>query len=111
MPSEREYLEAYCQARGVPLPDPVVWAFFLALSLFRAAAILAGVGARARLGNASSAKAGAVRVEEGKRFGLQACGVVTSAVAVSVRRPSRRVWARACQGQRGASGIGSGLDF
>ena len=62
VPSEREYLAAYCQARGVPLPDPVVWAFFLALSLFRAAAILAGVGARARLGNASSAKAGAVRL-------------------------------------------------
>ena len=62
VPSEREYLAAYCQARGVPLPDPVVWAFFLALSLFRAAAILAGVGARARLGNASSARAGAVRL-------------------------------------------------
>lgn len=53
-------MAAYCEARGVPPPAPAVWAFFLALSLFRAAAILAGVGARARLGNAASAKASAV---------------------------------------------------
>ncbi len=61
MPSEREYLAAYCDARGVPRPPAAEWGFFLALSLFRAAAILAGVGARARQGNASSAQAGAVR--------------------------------------------------
>jgi len=44
----------YAAARGVPPPDPPALAFFLALSLFRLAAILAGVGARARQGNASS---------------------------------------------------------
>jgi aminoglycoside phosphotransferase (APT) family kinase protein len=66
VPSEREYLAAYCDARGVPRPPAADWAFFLALSLFRAAAILAGVGARARQGNASSAQAGAVR-ESGPR--------------------------------------------
>jgi aminoglycoside phosphotransferase (APT) family kinase protein len=38
----------------------VTWSFFMALSLFRAAAILAGVGARAKLGNASSARAASV---------------------------------------------------
>ena len=44
----------YAAARGIPAPDPSVRAFFLALSLFRLAAICAGVGARARQGNASS---------------------------------------------------------
>ena len=47
----------YCKARGIPQPDPVTYAFCMALSIFRGAAILAGVGARAQQGNASSAKA------------------------------------------------------
>ena len=47
----------YCKARGIPEPDPVTYAFCMALSIFRGAAILAGVGARAQQGNASSAKA------------------------------------------------------
>ena len=47
----------YCEARGIPQPDPVTYAFCMALSIFRGAAILAGVGARAQQGNASSAKA------------------------------------------------------
>lgn len=42
------------------LPAPHEWAFFMALGLFRMAAILAGVGARARQGNASSAHAAQV---------------------------------------------------
>lgn len=44
----------YCKARGVPLPDAATYSFCQALSIFRMAAILAGVGARAALGNASS---------------------------------------------------------
>ena len=57
IPSEAEIVRAYCAAAGVPRPSPRDWAFYLALSLFRAAAILGGVGARARLGNASAADA------------------------------------------------------
>ncbi|KAK9814257.1 hypothetical protein WJX72_003022 [[Myrmecia] bisecta] len=53
IPSEREYVAMYCKARGIAVPDPTTLSFFMALSLFRAAAILAGVGARAQLGNAS----------------------------------------------------------
>ena len=37
------------------------WAFYMSLSIFRLAAILAGVGARAAQGNASSAIAAQVR--------------------------------------------------
>lgn len=50
----------YCKARSIPPPDAQMWSFFMALSLFRAAAILAGVGARAKLGNASSDRAALV---------------------------------------------------
>ena len=54
-------MATYCKARGIPSPDAQTWSFFVALSLFRAAAILAGVGARAKLGNASSERAALVR--------------------------------------------------
>lgn len=54
-------MATYCKARSIPPPDPQTWSFFMALSLFRAAAILAGVGARAKLGNASSDRAALVR--------------------------------------------------
>lgn len=61
IPSEQEYIEIYCQARGIAVPDPTTYAFCQALSMFRIAAILAGVGARAQLGNASSKHAAEVR--------------------------------------------------
>ena len=50
----------YCQARGIGVPDPTTYAFCQALSMFRIAAILAGVGARAQQGNASSKHAAQV---------------------------------------------------
>ena len=50
----------YCQARGIGVPNPTTYAFCQALSMFRIAAILAGVGARAQLGNASSKHAAEV---------------------------------------------------
>lgn len=62
IPSEQEYVDVYCKARGIQPPDPHDWCFFVALGLFRMAAILAGVGARAKLGNASSAQAATVSV-------------------------------------------------
>lgn len=55
VPSEAEFVASYSSAAGIPPPEPSVMAFYVALSMFRIAAILAGVGARAALGNASSA--------------------------------------------------------
>ena len=60
IPGEAEYVQLYCQVRGIQPPSPQDWAFFVALGIFRLAAILAGVGARARQGNASSARAAEV---------------------------------------------------
>lgn len=60
IPSEQEYIQMYCQARGIGVPDPTTYAFCQALSMFRIAAILAGVGARAQQGNASSKHAAQV---------------------------------------------------
>ncbi len=61
IPSEEQLVARYAAACGIPAPDPSVRAFFLALSLFRLAGIAAGVGARARQGNASSRMAHEVR--------------------------------------------------
>lgn len=54
VPLEQEFVAAYCRQRGCAPPDKLEWTFCIALSLFRCAAIVAGVGARARMGNASS---------------------------------------------------------
>lgn len=54
IPTEQQYIQLYCQACGMPPPPARDWTFYLALSIFRAAAILVGVGARAAQGNASS---------------------------------------------------------
>ena len=54
IPTEEQYIEMYCKARGLQYPLAADWSFYLALSLFRLASILAGVGARAKAGNASS---------------------------------------------------------
>lgn len=66
LPSEQEIVAAYCRRTGRDgIPD---WNFFLAFSLFRLAAIVQGVYARALAGNASNADA----LEVGKRAGLLA---------------------------------------
>lgn len=55
IPTEPDYVAAYCLRTGRDsIPD---WPFFLAFSLFRMAAILQGVYARALQGNAASEKA------------------------------------------------------
>lgn len=55
IPTEEQYVAAYCGARGLDgIPD---WSFYLAFSFFRLAAILQGVMKRAIDGNASSTKA------------------------------------------------------
>lgn len=55
IPSEKEYVAAYCRRRGLSGIDH--WEFYLAFSFFRLAAIAQGVAKRAQDGNASSAQA------------------------------------------------------
>lgn len=52
IPSEAEYVAAYCKRRGISAIDN--WTFFLAFSFFRLAAICQGVYKRALDGNASN---------------------------------------------------------
>jgi aminoglycoside phosphotransferase (APT) family kinase protein len=60
IPTEAEYVELYCQRSGVESIGN--WAFYLAFSFFRLAAILQGVYKRALDGNASNP-------ERGRRMG------------------------------------------
>lgn len=55
IPSEQEYVEAYCARRNINAIEH--WPFYLAFSFFRLAAILQGVAKRAEAGNASSEQA------------------------------------------------------
>lgn len=61
IPTEQETIERYCKASGRDGIDD--WHVFVAFSLFRLAAIVQGVYARALAGNASNADA----LEVGKR--------------------------------------------
>jgi aminoglycoside phosphotransferase (APT) family kinase protein len=56
IPSEEEYVVAYCQRRGLSQIEH--WLFYLAFSFFRLAAICQGIAKRVQLGNASSKQAG-----------------------------------------------------
>jgi len=64
IPTEREYVEAYCRRTGRD-PDAVMahWDFYIAYNMFRLAAILQGIMKRAVDGTASSARA----LEQGRR--------------------------------------------
>ncbi|MFA7664619.1 MAG: phosphotransferase family protein [Burkholderiaceae bacterium] len=64
IPTEREYVEAYCR-RTQRDPDAVMahWDFYIAFNMFRLAAILQGIMKRAVDGTASSARA----LEQGRR--------------------------------------------
>ena len=64
VPSEEDFVSVYCDSRGILMPDSSEWSFYVSLSLFRLAAILAGVGARARQGNASSKFAARIGAQE-----------------------------------------------
>lgn len=57
IPREEELVARYCAKRTIAPPSSEVYAFYKAFGLFRMAAILAGVRARAAQGNASSAHA------------------------------------------------------
>jgi aminoglycoside phosphotransferase (APT) family kinase protein len=54
IPSEAECVAEYCRLRGVAPVAPKDWAYYSAFCMFRMAAILQGVLARALQGNASS---------------------------------------------------------
>jgi len=58
IPSEEEYVASYCRRMGIEKIDH--WAFFLAFSFFRLAAIAQGVAKRASQGNASNENANKV---------------------------------------------------
>ncbi len=55
IPSEAEYVAAYCQRMGIEKIEN--WTFYLAFSFFRLAAIVQGVAKRAAMGNASNTNA------------------------------------------------------
>lgn len=55
IPTEQEYVQRYCERRGISGIDH--WTFYLAFSFFRLSAILQGIQKRAIDGNASSDKA------------------------------------------------------
>ncbi len=55
LPTEADYIAAYCQRRG--LPGIADWDFYMAFSFFRLAAIFHGIKGRVLRGSASSANA------------------------------------------------------
>ena len=60
IPSEAEYVAAYCRRTGRDGIDAAAWEFCVAFSMFRLAAILQGIAKRALLGNSADANAAAV---------------------------------------------------
>ena len=57
IPSELEYVAAYCRRTGRAGIEPRDWEYYMVYNMFRIAAIVQGVMARALQGNASSAQA------------------------------------------------------
>jgi len=76
LPSERDYVDAYCRRRGIGPIDN--WVFYLAFSFFRLAAILQGVYKRSLDGNASNP-------ERGQTFGAAVKLIAAEAVALIER--------------------------
>jgi aminoglycoside phosphotransferase (APT) family kinase protein len=57
IPSEKAYVQKYCERSGRSGIDPAHWDFYLAYNLFRIAAILQGIRKRVVDGTAASAHA------------------------------------------------------
>ena len=55
IPTERQYISAYCENRGIS--EIQHWNFYMAFSFYRFAAILQGVKKRSLDGNASNPRA------------------------------------------------------
>jgi len=62
IPSEREYIERYCERTGRAGIDASTWDFYIAYSMFRLAAIHQGIAKRVVDGTAASTHAGEVGV-------------------------------------------------
>lgn len=58
IPGEAQCIAEYCRLRAIEPVSEREWAYYMSFSMFRLAAILQGVLARARQGNAASASAG-----------------------------------------------------
>lgn len=87
IPDETAFVAAYCRERGIAPPPN--WDFYLAYSFFRIAAILQGVYARARAGNAAAEDAlemGA-RVAPLAELGWQAASRETRRKAANQEEP------------------------
>ncbi|SDR47325.1 phosphotransferase [Pseudovibrio sp. Tun.PSC04-5.I4] len=78
IPLEEEYVEQYCKRRGLGEIDN--WEFYLAFSMFRLAAILQGVIARAEAGNASNPDAANMMRMAVPLIANMACEVIGEAV-------------------------------
>jgi aminoglycoside phosphotransferase (APT) family kinase protein len=65
IPSETMSVATYCKLRGIEPVSPRDWAYYMAFCMFRLAAILQGVLARALQGNASNSTA----LQAGRRAG------------------------------------------
>ncbi|KZL18261.1 putative aminoglycoside phosphotransferase [Pseudovibrio axinellae] len=74
IPLEEEYVRQYCMRRG--LQEIENWEFYLAFSMFRLAAIIQGVVARAEAGNASNPKAADLMRQAVPLIATMACDVV-----------------------------------
>ncbi|CAI5533095.1 unnamed protein product, partial [Closterium sp. Naga37s-1] len=110
IPSEAQFVRAYCheiqRLQGVSLWPGDTWRFYVALSLFRGAAIFTGIYQRALQGNASSSRAG----QAGRQVaGLIACAlhVVHSPPSIPARPPQG---SSSISGSSGAVGIAGGWD-
>jgi len=57
IPTEQDYVAAYCRRTGRAGIEPRDWEYYMVYNMFRIAAIVQGVMARALQGNASSAQA------------------------------------------------------
>jgi aminoglycoside phosphotransferase (APT) family kinase protein len=59
IPSEKEYIQRYCESTGWATPEQLKgeWNFYMAYNMFRIAAILQGIAKRVEAGTASSAQA------------------------------------------------------
>jgi aminoglycoside phosphotransferase (APT) family kinase protein len=68
IPSEAQCVAEYCKLRGIEPVSPRDWSYYMAFCMFRLAAILQGVLARALQGNASNPTA----LETGRRAGALA---------------------------------------
>ena len=100
VPSEREFVARWSKESGLPNPmeDAKKWSFYVALSLFRGAAILAGVRQRASQGNASATNAhvAGTLVETLGRRALVVAGVFDAPIAVaSLGAEKRARWTKA----------------